>query len=195
MQSIDWSKAVDRRYGLLLFVAVLALFCFIKMLPPGRPAFDSNIKYRLTQYRSKLGYLDQKVSGGESRMFYTDTLNFPDGWQLIHRRLGEMRAWKNFKLNVEARMEVLIPGEYKFMIGSDDGFRLKIGDKTVCEFLSNRGFAWNTGKIHLSKGEHKLRLIYYQGFGKLGLIGRYQRIGGRTRLLGENGRSLRFIEY
>ena len=56
-------------------------------------------------------------------------------------------------------------GEYVFEIASDDGARIKIGDKIAIEHDGLHGAQLRKGKIELTKGEHEIRVEYF-GYGQ-----------------------------
>lgn len=56
-------------------------------------------------------------------------------------------------------------GEYVFEIASDDGARIKIGDKIAIEHDGLHGAQLRKGKIELTEGEHEIRVEYF-GYGQ-----------------------------
>lgn len=56
-------------------------------------------------------------------------------------------------------------GEYVFEIASDDGARIKVGDKIAIEHDGLHGAQLKKGKIELTEGEHEIRVDYF-GYGQ-----------------------------
>lgn len=63
---------------------------------------------------------------------------------------------------------------YHFLIASDDGFRLFIDGKPMCEFLGDRPLAKNECPVLLDKGEHTFFSLLFSGYGRLGLQAYYR---------------------
>ncbi len=61
------------------------------------------------------------------------------------------------------------PGDYAFAVGSDDGFRLRVGDQIIGKFSSGRGHPGgtaNTGFVHIPQsGLYPVELYHYENSG------------------------------
>lgn len=58
------------------------------------------------------------------------------------------------------------PTTYTFTVGSDDGFRLKIGGETVTEFVNSRPFGFSSGDASFSQpGLYPVEIFYWANAG------------------------------
>jgi len=90
-------------------------------------------------------------------------------------------------------MTVSKKGLYHFLIASDDGFRLFIDGKPLCEFLGDRPLAKNECTVWLEKGDHVFFLSYFQGYGRLGVQAYYRPTSSNTyNFIGVSSPSLSF---
>ena len=60
-------------------------------------------------------------------------------------------------------------GIYTFYSSSDDGTKLFIHDKLVVDNDYTHGMTEKSGSIALEEGMHPLELLFFQGYGGLGL--------------------------
>lgn len=78
-------------------------------------------------------------------------------------RLGVMKRRDQFGLSFEGTLVVEKPGEYTFAVSSDDGSILTVGNDFTVDNDGLHGFETsNTGKVQLAKGEHAIRLRYFE---------------------------------
>ncbi len=92
-------------------------------------------------------------------------------------RSGAERA-ETYGLSFEGLLRVPADGIYEFMLTSDDGSVLMIGDEVV---VDNDGFhseTAKTGMIALATGVHPLTVRYVQGSGGASLVVQVRREGG-----------------
>jgi hypothetical protein len=75
-------------------------------------------------------------------------------------------------INITSAMD-LTPGgtiDLNFMVGSDDGMRLKIGGTTVAEYDSARSFSFTAGTASFSAaGLYAIDLVYWENYGNTGV--------------------------
>lgn len=168
-----------------LFFAATAALMIPQSVPPRMTAI-------LSGHRGSITSLDIQRNTSFTRTYRIDTLDFPEGSALKHRSLGPLGADRDFFLDIHGRFIVNRPGEYRFVVSSDDGFRLRIDGKTVAEYLGDRPMQATEGRVSLSEGSHRFDLSYFQGFGHLGLIARYGRPGGRLTVMGDSTADIEF---
>jgi hypothetical protein len=68
-----------------------------------------------------------------------------------------------FGLKTQSKLNIDEDGEYEFFLKSDDGSRLKIDGQLVIDNDGQHSARERSGKVNLSKGEHQLELLYFQG--------------------------------
>jgi hypothetical protein len=77
---------------------------------------------------------------------------------------------ERFALRARSRLVVPESGIYRFELGSDDGSRLRIGNRTVIERDTLQSFRWDDGEIYLAQGLHDMEVIYFENTGWAGLV-------------------------
>jgi hypothetical protein len=68
-----------------------------------------------------------------------------------------------FAIDYTGRFWIETPGNYKFMLTSDDGSKLYIDDKTVIDNDGIHPTATEEGSVRLKAGVHEMRVSYFQG--------------------------------
>jgi hypothetical protein len=66
-------------------------------------------------------------------------------------------------------------GDYLFEFGSDDGIRVYLDDQLILEHWDWRTFATDIRRIRLAKGNHRLKVEYFEITGVASLVGRVSR--------------------
>ncbi|RLA72629.1 MAG: hypothetical protein DRG24_02385 [Epsilonproteobacteria bacterium] len=156
---------------------------------------DGNIKVIVTQQKGSISNIDTPRKVASKKTFHVTTVNFPQTRMLKHKDLGETGYSSNFFIDASVKMEVKSEGAYEFIVSSDDGFRLKIDNKVMCEHPGNRPMAANSCQVHLSKKSHLFELSYWQGGGPLGLIVKYKKMDtSQLRYVGEDSKEITFKE-
>jgi len=122
-----------------------------------------------------------------------DKLYFPKRKYLYHYLYGNLRFNKNFVMKINTAFMLENNEKVKFVISSDDGFRLTIDGKKICEYVKDRPMSKTECVVNLKKGKHKMFIKYFQGYGQLGLVGVYE-INGKKYYIGQNSDYLRFYE-
>jgi hypothetical protein len=95
---------------------------------------------------------------------YTSSLDVPD--QVFSNTSGipGMTPRTNlFGIDYHASFWIANPGEYKFLMMSDDGAILRIDDKKVIDLDGLHYADAASGKIDLDAGQHTIEVPYYQG--------------------------------
>jgi mono/diheme cytochrome c family protein len=72
---------------------------------------------------------------------------------------------ENVVVCLDGFLHVPTAGTHRFLLGSDDGSRLFIGDRLVVDVDGNHGHMERQGEIDLPPGTHPLRIEYFQGSG------------------------------
>lgn len=150
---------------------------------------------RLTLERNAgpIAHLDQPRRIVESREVAVDRLDLARGGRLRHAVLGDIGYVDHFFLSVRKRFTVRESGDYRFLVGSDDGFSLRIDNRPLCADPRPRALSLLACGIRLNRGEHEFALDYFQGAGPSGLTVQYGRQGrNRQYWFGEDSDDLRF---
>lgn len=136
------------------------------------------LRLTLERNASPIGHLDQKRTIVESRELFVDRLDLSRGGRLRHAELGDIGDTgngENFFLGVRKRFSVRATGDYRFLVGSDDGFSLRIDNRPLCADPRPRALSVQTCGIRLAAGTHEFALDYFQGSGPSGLTVHYGR--------------------
>lgn len=88
--------------------------------------------------------------------------------------LDRIQSERDFALRFRGWLTVERTGVYTFYLSSDDGSRLRIGDRTLLDNDGVHGMRESGGSIALSAGTHRITLDYFQGRGGRGLSLEYQ---------------------
>jgi len=176
---------LDKRYSLLAFVVALIV---IVILFFARLSVPQRVKAVISPQNSDIESIDTARSSKNLLTFNLDQVNFPEGFELVHPRLGKLGYKDNFFIDFSGQMMVLKSGTYNFTVLSDDGFRLSIDGKTLSEFTGYRGMGEQSdGSVYLATGKHKFTLSYFQKSGPLGLKAYYgQDKSSKRYFIGQN---------
>ncbi|HSX62742.1 MAG TPA: hypothetical protein VLF18_21375 [Tahibacter sp.] len=132
---------------------------------------------RLTIERNAepIAHLDQPRKIIETREVVVDRLDLSRDGRLRHAELGDIGYAEQFFVTLRKRFAVLGDGDYRFLVGSDDGFSLRIDNRPVCADPRPHAMALQPCDIRLAHGEHEFALDYFQGSGPSGLSVQYRR--------------------
>ncbi len=185
-------KAWDKEHYLLAVVVLIALVLAVKTVRFGG---SGAIKVAVMQQQGAIITLDTPKTQTEQKILHVKTINFANKSVLEHPDVGVLGFSSNFFMEVQTRMEVEKAGEYTIYIASDDGFRLHIDGRVICEHIGDRPFSTSTCNTALSSGAHELRIDYFQGGGPLGLKALYKHAQqDQPVLIGKNSDFARFEE-
>lgn len=174
--------------GILLAVATLVAY---RMLPP---RVAPVLMLEITRNVVPIQHLDQPRSPLARKIVHVDVLDLARDGRFAHPRLGDIGYGEHFFVDLDLSFEVVAGGDYRFVVASDDGFELRIDDdQPLCGFATVRELVTQTCPVRLARGEHRLRLRYFQADGEAGLSVRYNRQGERRmHWLGQDSRHIRF---
>lgn len=136
------------------------------------------LRLKLERNAIPVVHLDQTRTIVESRELFVDRLDLSHGGRLRHAQLGDISDsghGENLFLGVRKRFSVISEGDYRFLVGSDDGFSLRIDNRPLCADPRPRALSVQTCGIRLSAGTHEFALDYFQGSGPSGLTVQYGR--------------------
>jgi hypothetical protein len=93
---------------------------------------------------------------------YTSSLNIPP--QDFRQGFpGVTKRFEWFAIDYSGRFWVAKPGEYRFVLTSDDGARLYIDDALIIDNDGTHPPQELTGTVDLTGGVHSIRVSYFQG--------------------------------
>lgn len=175
---------------LSVVMAVVTLLIIYRITPV---TVDPVLELVISKNRVGINSINQQRDITNTQKVMVDILNIAEQNRFKHPKLGELGYGNDFFVDVETTFTVKKAGSYHFLVGSDDGFKLLIDGKPLCQFPGSRPLAVQTCAIDLTEGEHVFKLAYYQGFGNAGLKVEYRLAGNNSRYwIGQNSSFLRF---
>lgn len=88
--------------------------------------------------------------------------------------LGMCKRLEGIGLRFTGYLDVRKEGDYTFHLASDDGSRLYVDDKVVVDNDGVHPMMTRRGTVHLEKGLHAIKLIFFEAAGEEGLSLQYQ---------------------
>ncbi len=128
--------------------------------------------------RSKIVFVDKEKNGIKYRYYVGSWVKLPDFNKLQSVRTGRTYNFSldgidnlsdRFALLLTTTMVIEEAGKYTFTLNSNDGSKLYIDGKLIADSDGLHGFMAKRGTAVLSKGEHKIKLEYFQAGGGRGL--------------------------
>ena len=136
-------------------------------------AFKEGLKESETGQKY-FAFVDEKVNGLNYAYYEGDWQKLPDFDNLHPLKTGIAYSLKPKPLSLKedgwglvfsGYIGISAPGEYTFHIESNDGSRLLIDGKAVVNNDGQHGIESKSGKIHLNKGKHAIRILYFESGG------------------------------
>ncbi len=185
------STEKKREWAFVLLVGMVGLFLLTKTV---RFSLDEGpIRLTIIQNKGALNSIDTPRDVLSKKMFMLRELDFPQTRMLQNTQYGKLGYTQNFFLDAEVDMQVKRAGDYRFTVRSDDGFRLLIDAKNICQHPGDRPMLSTECSVTLAAGDHRLSLSYFQGGGPMGLQVSYQMAGENTsRFVGVDSDNLVF---
>ncbi len=156
----------DRRWGFVVFVSFVWLWIGFNIY---KHTFTPRIKAIIIQSKNPIRTIDDPIVPIKKEILYFETIDFPKSKRLWNSIYGDLGYTHDFIINFFSKIYLAKDQYVKFIVYSDDGFRLKIDGKDILEFRKDRPFSKSETVVYLSKGAHRLKLKYFQGYGQLGL--------------------------
>jgi len=186
------------RYALLLFGAALWIWmgASIAVHTPKKI-----VKATIIQSSKPIRQLDDPVRVRKKEILWFDKIYFPRGNELKNPVYGYLGYTHDFLILFDTDM-VLDSDKYvRFVVYSDDGFRLSLDGKTLMEYPGDRPYSKSETIVPVTKGRHHLRIKYFQGYGQLGISALYgvgdtkeEAIAAKLHFIGIDNDGVRFIE-
>jgi len=171
-------------------LAVVVVLIAIRITPI---SVDKNVELIISKNRTNIKSIYQPREIERTKSVMVDKINLIVKNRFMHPKLGNIAdASDDFFVDINQTINVKNAGSYRFLIGTDDGFSLKIDEKLICEHLGDRPYSIQTCTTELSKGTHKFQFSYFQGFGNSGLTLEYVRGEGTQHYYGEESGDMSF---
>lgn len=181
---------LNKNILLSLLLALVCVLIVVRIIPA---SVDPVIKLVISKNKVSIKDLQQQRNIETTKDVMVDILNIGEQNRFKHPKLGEIGFGSDFFVDIDAPFTVTQGGKYQFIIASDDGFNLLIDDKSICQFRGSRPMSSQTCNINLTKGLHRFKLFYYQGYGNAGLRVQHTKVGShKTYWVGADSESIKF---
>ena len=134
----------------------IAIYLLRDQVPGGQPAMIQGIGYEY--YEKNFPELPEFDRLAPTSKGSTDSFS-----------LSAAKRKNDFGIRFQAILTIPKDGEYTFYTSSDDGSRLFIDDKTVVENGGIHPDQERNGRLKLTKGDHRIRVLYFDGGGNTAL--------------------------
>jgi PA14 domain len=158
-EKLGWSRDADSQQPLIVRPAEGPIGSFGSIVPAPH-AFCGDV-YELPHSSLSLPDFRELDPIGS---LYTSALDVPD--QIFENTSGIPGVTPRtnlFGIDYHGVLWVTNPGNYQFLMISDDGAILRIDDKEVIDLDGLHMAEGKSGKIHLDAGRHTIAVPYYQG--------------------------------
>lgn len=154
---------------------------------------DPVVKLVISKNRVSISNIYQQRDIENTKEVWVDVLNLEYKSRFSHPKLGNIADYaEDFFVDVDHKITVKKTDTYRFLVGSDDGFSLKVDGKLLCEHLGDRPFTVQPCVVHLTEGEHQVQVSYFQGYGNSGFTVEYARGDENPRWFGDDSSSVKF---
>lgn len=175
--------------ALLVSCACLIIW---RLIPP---SVDANFTLSLSKSRDNIEKINQPRNVSDTRQLNIDRIELNLDNHFKHATLGALGWAEHFYADIESRFRVSEPGRFRFLVGSDDGFRLSIDGRLLCQYPTDRPYRKQSCYQTLSAGEHTLELSYFQGYGNAGLTLEASKDGdSKARFWGDKIEGIEYIQ-
>ena len=173
-----------------LALALVTLLIVYRIIPV---TVDPVVKLVISKNRVSIANIYQQRDIESSNEAWVDVLNLEYKSRFGHAKLGNVGNYsEDFFVDVDHKITITKSDNYRFLIGSDDGFSLSIDGKLICEHLGDRPFSVQPCMIFLNEGEHQVHISYFQGYGNSGFTVEYARGDEKQHWFGEDSDSVKF---
>ncbi|AQT60651.1 serine protease [Cellvibrio sp. PSBB023] len=171
-------------------IIVVAILILVRIAPV---TVDPVVKLVISKNRVSIGNIYQPRDIEFTREVMVDRLNLLEKSRFSHPKLGNIATYSDdFFVDVNHTITIKQADTYRFLMGSDDGFSLRIDGKLICEHLSDRPYSVQVCMTHLSEGQHQVSMSYFQGFGNSGFTVQYARGDEKPNWFGDDSKSVKF---
>lgn len=176
-----------------IFSALLVLTAILILVRIAPVTVDPVVKLVISKNRTSIANIYQQRDIEFTREVMIDRLNLLEKSRFNHPKLGNIATYSDdFFVDVNHTITVKQADNYRFLMGSDDGFSLRIDGKLICEHLGDRPYSVQVCMTHLSEGKHQVSMSYFQGFGNSGFTVQYARGDEKPHWFGDDSKSVKF---
>jgi hypothetical protein len=162
---------------------------------------ESLIEARWFHTRQPFGQARNEPEG----RFVVDTLRFPEGTALRHAVRGDIEGaptdLQHVAIRFDTCLKVETPGQFEFVVVSDDGFELRVDERVIASHYQTRPYRASRGTTDLATGLHRYSLLFYQATDRSGVTAVWRRATEDGSLMpavglrevGEGGDGVRFV--
>ena len=173
-----------------LALALVSALIIYRIIPI---TVDPVVKLVISKNRVSISNIYQQRDIENTKEVWVDKLNLEYKSRFSHPKLGNVADYaEDFFVDVDHKITVKKTDTYRFLVGSDDGFSLKVDGKLLCEHLGDRPFSVQPCVVHLAEGEHQVQVSYFQGYGNSGFTVEYARGDESPHWFGEDSSSVKF---
>ncbi len=181
---------LSKEYILLFIVILIGVFITSKTF---KLPTHGDVEITISEQKGAIATIDTPRKAGSKHEYEIDVISFEQSTVLTHKSLGVLGYSSNFFIDARTQMDVKNSDTYLFYVASDDGFRLWIDDKNICEHVGDRPMETTTCNVKLTKGTHRYRLEYFQGGGPMALKALYKRNSrSKSHLIGDSSDDIVF---
>jgi hypothetical protein len=172
------------------FILTIVVIILIRITPI---YVDPVVKLVVSKNRVGISNIYQQRDIEFTKDVMVDRLNLFDNNRFSHPKLGNVASFADdFFIDINHQINVLEAGQFRFIVGSDDGFVLSIDGKKICEFAADRPYLTQPCFVELTKGPHQFSFSYFQGYGNSGLTVEYAYRDGKQYWFGDDSDSMEF---
>ncbi|NWF65837.1 MAG: hypothetical protein HXX81_00025 [Campylobacterales bacterium] len=177
------------KISFLAFIIVL----WIIVLNKTTANFEANIKVDISKTKNQIKSINDNFDIAYTKSYDIDVINFKNSNELVHEKLGNLGFNDNFFCDFKSKIDVSEDIKIVIYLYSDDGFKFFIDSIKYGEFINDRAFSLSKFEIPLTKGIHEGKILYFQGYGQLGIKVEYE-VAGKKYLWGENSKYIKFLK-
>lgn len=181
---------VNKNSALTVLLLIIAAMIVYRITPV---TVDQNVKLTISKNRTGIQNLYQARDIESTQTVWVDHLNLLHKSRFMHAKLGVIANHSDdFFVDIDHTINVKREGNYRFMMGSDDGISLTVDGRLICESVGDRPFQVQPCYVHLTKGSHHVKIAHYQGYGNSGMTVQFARDNEKMYYFGEKNPDVDF---
>ncbi len=184
------NQYLSKNWVFSLLWALIVAIILHRIIPP---SVDKVIKLVITKNNISIANINQPRNVQLTKVVWVDKLNLRVKERFSHPTLGNIAGYTDdFFVDMNHEIKALKSGQYRFTVGSDDGFNLSVDGKKLCEYTTDRPYSIQVCFVQLTAGTHHVHLSYFQGYGNSGLTVQYAFANDPKHWFGEDSASMSF---
>ena len=163
-------QKIKREYVFLTLVCFIGVILLYKMtlskltvLSGYKQKIEVSVRPQLTRITNL--YQERNTTNKETRkkIYFVDTLDFPEDQFLYHKKLGKLPYKKDFFIDFSTEIKVKRAGIYEFEIYCNDGFDFVLDEESIYHHLHRRKYQKTKFEVELDAKTYPLTIQYYEG--------------------------------